>query len=31
VSATFPLDRASEALTLMADRKVVGKVVLLTA
>ena len=28
VSATFPLDRASEALTLMAERKVIGKVVL---
>ena len=27
VSATFPLDRASEALALMADRKVKGKVV----
>jgi NADPH2:quinone reductase len=27
VSATFPLDRASEALNLMAARKVVGKVV----
>ncbi len=28
VSQTFPLERASEALTLMAERKVVGKVVL---
>jgi NADPH:quinone reductase len=28
ISATFPLDRAAEALTLMADRKVTGKVVL---
>ena len=28
VSATFPLDRAAEALTLMARRKVTGKVVL---
>ena len=27
VSATFPLERASEALTLMAERKVKGKVV----
>jgi len=30
VSATFPLERASDALTLMADRKVKGKVVLTT-
>jgi NADPH2:quinone reductase len=30
VSETFPLDRAAEALTLMAERKVKGKVVLLT-
>jgi NADPH2:quinone reductase len=28
ISATFPLDRAAEALTLMAERKVKGKVVL---
>jgi NADPH2:quinone reductase len=28
VSATFPLERAAEALTLMAERKVTGKVVL---
>jgi NADPH2:quinone reductase len=28
VSATFPLERASEALTLMANRKVAGKIVL---
>jgi NADPH2:quinone reductase len=28
VSETFPLDRAAEALTLMAERKVKGKVVL---
>ena len=28
VSATFPLDRAADALTLMAERKVKGKVVL---
>ena len=28
ISATFPLERASDALTLMADRKVTGKVVL---
>ena len=28
ISATLPLERASEALTLMADRKVQGKVVL---
>ena len=28
VSATFPLERASEALNLMAARKVVGKVVI---
>ena len=28
VSATFPLERAADALTLMADRKVKGKVVL---
>jgi NADPH2:quinone reductase len=27
VSATFPLDRAADALTLMAERKVTGKVV----
>jgi NADPH2:quinone reductase len=30
VSATFPLERASAALTLMTERKVKGKVVLLT-
>jgi NADPH2:quinone reductase len=30
VSATFPLERAAEALTLMAARKVTGKVVLTT-
>jgi NADPH:quinone reductase len=30
VSATFPLERASEALTLMANRQVKGKVVLVT-
>src|SRR3989449_11002815 len=30
VSATFPLERASDALTLMADRRVKGKVVLTT-
>jgi NADPH:quinone reductase len=28
ISATFPLERAAEALTLMAERKVVGKVIL---
>jgi NADPH2:quinone reductase len=28
ISATFPLDRAADALTLMAERKVKGKVVL---
>jgi len=28
VSATFPLDRAAAALTLMAERKVIGKVLL---
>jgi len=28
ISATFPLERAADALTLMADRKVTGKVVL---
>jgi len=28
ISATFPLERASEALTLMANRKVAGKIVL---
>jgi NADPH2:quinone reductase len=28
VSQTFPLERAAEALTLMANRKVTGKVVL---
>jgi len=28
ISATFPLERAADALTLMADRKVKGKVVL---
>ena len=28
VSATFPLDRAAEALTMMANRQVIGKVVL---
>ena len=31
VSATFPLERAADALTLMADRKVKGKVVLTVA
>lgn len=30
VSQTFPLERAAEALTLMAERKVTGKVVLTT-
>jgi NADPH2:quinone reductase len=30
ISATFPLERASEALTLMANRQVKGKVVLTT-
>ena len=30
VSRTFPLERAAEALTLMAERKVAGKVVLVT-
>jgi NADPH2:quinone reductase len=29
VSATFPLDRAADALTLMANRQVTGKVVLM--
>jgi NADPH2:quinone reductase len=28
ISATFPLDRAAEALTMMANRQVIGKVVL---
>jgi NADPH2:quinone reductase len=28
ISASFPLDRAADALTLMASRKVTGKVVL---
>jgi NADPH2:quinone reductase len=28
ISATFPLERAADALTLMAQRKVTGKVVL---
>jgi NADPH2:quinone reductase len=28
ISATFPLERAADALTLMADRRVTGKVVL---
>jgi NADPH2:quinone reductase len=28
ISARFPLDRAREALRLMAERKVTGKVVL---
>jgi NADPH2:quinone reductase len=28
ISATFPLERAADALTLMAQRKVIGKVVL---
>jgi NADPH2:quinone reductase len=28
VSATFPLERAADALTMMAERKVMGKVVL---
>ena len=31
VSATFPLERAADALTLMAERKVKGKVVLTVA
>ncbi|HEV3060889.1 MAG TPA: NADPH:quinone oxidoreductase family protein [Vicinamibacterales bacterium] len=31
ISATFPLDRAAEALRQMADRKVVGKIVLIPA
>jgi len=31
VSATFPLENAADALTLMAERKVLGKVVLLPA
>jgi len=31
ISATFPLERAAEALTLMAARRVAGKVVLVTA
>ena len=30
VSETFPLERAADALTLMAERKVTGKVVLVT-
>jgi len=30
ISATFPLERAADALTLMASRKVTGKVVLTT-
>jgi NADPH2:quinone reductase len=30
ITATFPLERAAEALTLMADRKVIGKVVITT-
>ena len=30
VSETFPLERAADALTLMAERKVTGKVVLMT-
>jgi NADPH2:quinone reductase len=30
ISATFPLERASDALTILADRKVTGKVVLST-
>ena len=30
VSATFPLERAADALTLMASRKVTGKIVLTT-
>jgi NADPH2:quinone reductase len=30
ISATFPLERASDALRLMADRQVTGKVVLVT-
>jgi len=30
ISATFPLERAADALALMADRKVTGKVVLTT-
>jgi NADPH2:quinone reductase len=28
VSATFPLERAGEALRLMAERKVIGKMVI---
>jgi NADPH:quinone reductase len=28
ISATFPLERAADALTLMAERKVIGKVIL---
>jgi NADPH2:quinone reductase len=28
VSATFPLDRAADALALMASRRVIGKIVL---
>jgi NADPH:quinone reductase len=31
VSATFPLERAADALRLMADRKVAGKIVLTTS
>jgi NADPH:quinone reductase len=31
ISATFPLDRTPEALTLMASRQVTGKVVIVTA
>jgi NADPH2:quinone reductase len=28
ISATFPLERAADALTMMANRQVTGKVVL---
>jgi NADPH2:quinone reductase len=31
VSETFPLERAADALTLMAERKVTGKIVLTVA
>ena len=31
ISATFPLERAADALALMASRKVTGKVVLTVA
>ena len=30
ISETFPLERAAEALTMMANRQVIGKVVLTT-